>query len=508
MWIFFLILTAACFPSIQSFFVTRHYQPSSLNTLPSRSPFTFTSSFLTYPRTQHVPKRVTNKYHCRHTGSLHMIFERMSEECIGALVTAQNESARLGQSTVGTEMMTLGIIDRPENSRRTLKKYGITMRKVKKTIEEMFTSEKSSTSGSNSNSFMDGGGSSFGRMFNMNKKARDVELPFTTPLKRVLTQASRISDKMNTPGNTIRSEHVLLALLEWEEELPEQASKVDDKGFARGALAVFLRTDDLNDFSATEFCRTLCTDLLQKNNDDDTTELVVGGSKKVSSTATLNEFGIDLTEQAVRDELDEVYGRDEEIQSCLRTLVRRRKNNVCLIGEPGVGKTAIAEGIAQILAAPGILAKAEDIWERDENGDMIDQERFERMKLLASKCPTRLKGYRLISLELSNLVAGTKYRGEFEERLQAVISEVTDDRAPPTILFIDEIHSIVGAGGAEGGIDAANMLKPALSRGKLQVIGATTISEYRKYIEKDPALGKSVNYIVCTNCSDFDEIHN
>ena len=161
-------------------------------------------------------------------------------------------------------------------------------------------------------------------------------------------------------------------------------------------------------------------------------------------------------------------------------------------------------GIAQILAAPLILSKAEDIWERDDNGEIIDQERLGRMRLLASKCPTRLKGYRLVSLELSNLVAGTKYRGEFEERLQAVISEVTDDRAPPTILFIDEIHSIVGAGGAEGGIDAANMLKPALARGKLQVIGATTIAEYRKYIEKDPALGKlhssfSIFFLILSN---------
>jgi ATP-dependent Clp protease ATP-binding subunit ClpC len=478
MWFLFLVAIVASLPSIESFFVLRRY-PSSFQTLRVSNRFTSSihSSLLTRPRA-HLGMKKTRRH-----GSLHMIFERMSEECIGALVTAQSESARLGQSSVGTEIMTLGIIDRPENSRKTLKKYGITMRKVKKTIDEMYTSENSA-----SNSITDGG--SFGRMFNMNKKARDVELPFTPPLKRVLTQASRICDKMDVPGGTIRSEHVLLALLEWEEDAPGQASKVDDKGFARGALAVFMRTDDVSDFSATEFCRTLCTDIQQKG-ENDTSELVVSGSNKVSSTATLNEYGVDLTEQAVRDELDEVYGRDEEVQSCLRTLVRRRKNNVCLIGEPGVGKTAIAEGIAQILAAPGILLKAEDIWERDENGDIIDQERFDRMKVLASKCPARLKGYRLISLELSNLVAGTKYRGEFEERLQAVIAEVTDDRAPPTILFIDEIHSIVGAGGAEGGIDAANMLKPALSRGKLQVIGATTISEYRKYIEKDPALGES-----------------
>lgn len=153
-----------------------------------------------------------------------------------------------------------------------------------------------------------------------------------------------------------------------------------------------------------------------------------------------------------------------------------------------MGKTAIAEGIAQILAAPRMLQKADEIFERDEDGEFIDPERVERLKVLASQCPARLKGHRIVTLELANLVAGTKYRGEFEERLQAIIEEVTDENSPPTILFIDEIHTLVGAGSAEGGIDAANILKPALSRGKLQVIGATTISEYRKYIEKDMAL--------------------
>jgi ATP-dependent Clp protease ATP-binding subunit ClpC len=128
----------------------------------------------------------------------------------------------------------------------------------------------------------------------------------------------------------------------------------------------------------------------------------------------LEEVGVDLTLLAQQGQLDVVEGRQEEIKSCLRTLVRRRKNNPCLIGEPGVGKTAIAEGLAQIIASP--------------------------------QCPPRLQGYRVVSLELSNLVAGTKYRGEFEERLQSIIKEVTDEKAPPTILFIDEIHNLVGAG--------------------------------------------------------------
>ncbi len=143
-----------------------------------------------------------------------------------------------------------------------------------------------------------------------------------------------------------------------------------------------------------------------------------------------------------------------------------------------------------------MLEKADEIFDRDEDGEFVDPQRIKRLEQLSAQCPARLKGYRIVTLELANLVAGTKYRGEFEERLQSIIEEVTDEKAPPTILFIDEIHSLVGAGSAEGGIDAANILKPALSRGKLQVIGATTISEYRKYIEKDMALERRLQPVL------------
>ena len=158
------------------------------------------------------------------------------------------------------------------------------------------------------------------------------------------------------------------------------------------------------------------------------------------------------------------------------------------MGEPGVGKTAIAEGLAQIIAANSMLARMDEIFDRDEDGEFVNKDKVQRVRELAKLCPPRLRGHRVVSLELANLVAGTKYRGEFEERLQSIVEEVTDEKSPPTILFIDEIHTLVGAGSAEGGIDAANMLKPALARGKLQVIGATTIAEYRKHIEKDAAL--------------------
>lgn len=429
------------------------------------------------------------------SSSLSMIFERMSEECIGSLVTAQNESARLGQSTVGCEVMTLGIIDRPEKARRTLKSYGITLRKAKLTVETMFRDEdekekddKDGKKKQSNNIF-----TMSPQLLNMNKKARDVELPFAPALKRVLTFAGAIADSLDSP--TVNSEHVLLALFGYDAALGKVPSEVDavveERGYAKGSLAVFLRMEgvDSTTFSAAEFCRRLVMDIKYPNEPmvGEGPQLVSGNGGELS-TPTLSEVGVDLTDLAARMELDPVHGRDEEVRAALRTLVRRRKNNPCLMGEPGVGKTAIAEGVAQILAAPNMLERLDELFDRNDDGEFIKQDQITRLEELAKFCPQRLRNHRIISLELANLVAGTKYRGEFEERLQAIVEEVTDERAPPTILFIDEIHTLVGAGSAEGGIDAANMLKPALARGKLQVIGATTISEYRKYIEKDAAL--------------------
>ena len=151
----------------------------------------------------------------------------------------------------------------------------------------------------------------------------------------------------------------------------------------------------------------------------------------------MSDVGVDLTDLAVRGELDPVFGRDEEIRNAIRTLVRRRKNNPCLMGEPGVGKTAIAEGVAQILAAPSMMERLDELYDRDEDGTFTKKDEIGRLESLAAQCPARLRNHRVISLELANLVAGTKYRGEFEERLQAIVEEVTDEKAPPTILFID-----------------------------------------------------------------------
>jgi hypothetical protein len=229
-----------------------------------------------------------------------------------------------------------------------------------------------------------GGGMNFGRLLNSQKKARDVELPFTPSLKRVLNHAGRLADKYtyesdtNTGGGAvIHAEHVMLSLLEWEVELDDVASaKLDDDGYAKGALAVFLQMDGMApDFSPTEFCKDLVRNMLEQDGsgDSDGAELVSGGNVgKSSGTPTLSDCGVDLTEAAMQSELDPVFGRDSEIMSTLRTLVRRRKNNPCLVGEPGVGKTAIAEGLAQILAAPTMMERAEELFDRNDDGDWVD----------------------------------------------------------------------------------------------------------------------------------------
>ena len=176
--------------------------------------------------------------------------------------------------------------------------------------------------------------------------------------------------------------------------------------------------------------------------------------KKKERTPTLNQFSRDLTALAAEGKLDVIIGREREITRVIQILSRRTKNNPCLIGEPGVGKTAIAEGLAR--------------------------------RIVEGSVPPTVQGKRVVTLDLSGMVAGSKYRGEFEERIKRVIKEVIEDRN--VLLFLDELHTIIGAGGAEGAIDASNILKPSLARGEVQLIGATTLDEYRKYIEKDAAL--------------------
>jgi len=382
---------------------------------------------------------------CLRSNTKLMVFERMTEDCIGAIVTAQKQALKFAQKEVELPFLVAGVVDLPESpaTESTLKQYGITWRETIAALQKVYPEQEKS--------------SSIGSFF----QARDPDddLPFAKDVQKTLKEAGVIADSMESA--TIQTQHLLLAMLEYKEGDPPKAV-VDPS--SNGAYYLITRIDP--DIKSIDVCVSLLGHLQESK--DNERELVTGlGS--TAKTKTLDEIGVDLTKQAKDGLLDVIHGRDKEIKSCIRTLVRRRKNNVCLVGEAGVGKTSIVEGIAQVLVSP--------------------------------QCPPRLKGTRLVSIELADLVAGTKYRGEFEERLQAIIQEVTDPKSPPTILFIDEIHNIVGAGAAEGAMDAANLLKPALARSQLQLIGATTISEYRKYIEKDAALERRLQPVMCVEPS-------
>jgi ATP-dependent Clp protease ATP-binding subunit ClpC len=411
----------------------------------------------------------------------------MSEECIAALVSAQEETSKLQQATVGCEACLVGCIEhatdagKASNSPldRSLRRYGITYRKAVQTLRSMYSEDN----GDNEKGAGAGAGAA-GWLSGFRAAKADEDRPFSPNAKRCLVQAGKLADQMGSVQ--VCSHHLLLALLEYQESADGSTAtaavaNADGSVCHNGAWVVLHRMNVLDyDVTALDICESVLKHLKEDSETGkqsaaaagggDDRELVTGaggggGGGGRSKTPTLADCGTDLTQQAADGLLDPVYGRDKEIRSCIRTLIRRRKNNVCLIGDAGVGKTAIAEGVAQILVDP-------------------------------DKCPVRLRGYRLVSLELAALVAGTKYRGEFEERLQAVIKEVTDPKAPPTILFLDEIHNLVGAGAAEGGMDAANLLKPALARGEMQIIGATTVVEYRKYVEKDAALERRLQPVM------------
>jgi ATP-dependent Clp protease ATP-binding subunit ClpC len=325
------------------------------------------------------------------------MFERYTERARRVLFFARYEASQLGSISIETEHLLLGLIREGKGlTSRIFARSHLSLEGIRKDIE--------------------------GRTVFREKVSTSVEIPFSTETKRVLQFAAEEADRLL--HNYVGTEHLLLGIL--REERAVAASLLVEKGMRLS---------------------TVREDIVQLLNEKTT-------SIRVKETPLLSEFSRDLTDRGMKNQLDPLVGRSGELERVQQVLCRRTKNNAVLIGEPGVGKTAIVEGLAQ----------------RIVRGDV----------------PHFLADKRLLALDISLIVAGTKYRGQFEERLKAIMKELVEN--PSIIIFIDELHTLVGAGSAEGSLDAANILKPALSRGEIRCIGATTPTEYRKYIEKDRSL--------------------
>src|SRR5438034_238585 len=325
------------------------------------------------------------------------MFERYTERALRVLFFALYEASQPGSISIETEHLLLGLIREGKGlTSRIFARSHLSLENIRKEIE--------------------------GRTVFREKVSTSVEIPFSAETKRVLQFAAEEADRLL--HNYIGTEHLLLGIL--REERSVAASILMEKGMR------------LN---------TVREDIVSLMNEKTTLT-------RVKETPLLAEFSRDLTESAMKNQLDPLVGREHELERVQQVLCRRTKNNAVLIGEPGVGKTAIVEGLAQ--------------------------------KIVYGDVPHFLADKRILALDISLIVAGTKYRGQFEERLKAIMKELTEN--PNIIVFIDELHTLVGAGSAEGSLDAANILKPALSRGEIRCIGATTPAEYRKYIEKDRSL--------------------
>jgi len=340
------------------------------------------------------------------------------------LAMAREEAARLHHEYVGTEHILLGLIREGEGVAATvLQNLNVELDDIQQKIEETVKKGKAG-------------------------QTTGPDLPYTSRAKKVLELAMSEARELN--HSYVGTEHLLLGLLREE----------------KGIAAQVLTDAGVNlDAARAETLRILGTEMPQGGAQQQPGQAPAPqqpkGEKK-SKTPALDHFCRDLTQLAAEGQLDPTIGRAKEIQRVMEVLTRRKKNNPVLIGEPGVGKTAIVEGLAQLIA----------------NGE----------------CPESLRDHRVLSLDMAAVIAGTKYRGQFEERLKAVMNEIAQNKQ--IILFIDELHTLVGAGAAEGAIDASNMLKPALARGELQCVGASTLNEYRKYIEKDGALERRFQTVI------------
>jgi len=332
------------------------------------------------------------------------MYGRFTEKAEKAITFSQESAMQMGHNYVGTEHLLLGLVKEGTGvAARVLQSQGISEEKVLKEIEELI-----------------GRGGETGQQ----------PLGFTPRTKRVLELSFREARRLG--HNYIGTEHLLLGIMKEGESVAVR-------------ILIDLGVDPQKLFN--EIVKILNEEAPGATGEP-------RNNSNYANTPTLNQFGRDLTEMAREGKFDPIIGRDKEIERVIQILSRRTKNNPCLIGEPGVGKTAIAEGLAQ--------------------------------KIIEGNIPEILKDKRVVTLDLSAMVAGAKYRGEFEERLKKALDEIR--KAGNIILFIDEMHTIIGAGAAEGAIDASNILKPSLARGEIQVIGATTLDEYRKHVEKDAAL--------------------
>jgi len=341
------------------------------------------------------------------------------------LAMAREEAARLHHEYVGTEHILLGLIREGEGVAATvLQNLSVELDDIQQKIEETVKKGKAG-------------------------QTTGPDLPYTSRAKKVLELAMSEARELN--HSYVGTEHLLLGLLREE----------------KGIAAQVLTDAGVNlDAARAETLRILGTEMpqggAQQQSGGNVPAPAAPKGEKKSKTPALDHFCRDLTQLAAEGQLDPTIGRGKEIQRVMEVLTRRKKNNPVLIGEPGVGKTAIVEGLAQLIA----------------NGE----------------CPESLRDHRVLSLDMAAVIAGTKYRGQFEERLKAVMNEIAQNKQ--IILFIDELHTLVGAGAAEGAIDASNMLKPALARGELQCVGASTLNEYRKYIEKDGALERRFQTVI------------